>query len=273
MVANTHPGNSMFISSLLRTSSVAAACWDARWSTRNYRLLVREAMTLKDLETSASTVHEEADNKKLTKKLWVVSERSSVNKIKGSSTLSNGPNGKSSHCNRFQYGYGYGDSARVKFSGRQSDYSLSPIRSIQRSHNPNQAHNFLTQTLVPIQLNLSNFASVRSFAQSFLSLGITAPYSGQSRRLKLQASEQDSSKGPSRIIIVSSSGQSTFLPGTGLSFNGLNSDTKYSAMEVYGPVQAGTRSITPTSCGFKTQNVKSSLCASWMYCDKTRQTV
>ncbi|KAG2234858.1 hypothetical protein INT48_000521 [Thamnidium elegans] len=55
MVANTHPGNSMFISGLLRTSSVAAACWDARWSTRNYRLLVREAMTLKDLETSAST--------------------------------------------------------------------------------------------------------------------------------------------------------------------------------------------------------------------------
>lgn len=105
-VVSIYPGNSMLVSSLLRTFSVAAAFWDACWNMRNCRLLLREAVALKNLETSASTgilcsisddivkgkfysdntintdlVHEEADNKKLAKKLWVVSERLLADKM------------------------------------------------------------------------------------------------------------------------------------------------------------------------------------------------
>ncbi|KAI9253280.1 Rossmann-fold NAD(P)-binding domain-containing protein [Helicostylum pulchrum] len=139
---------------------------------------------------------------------------------------------------------------------------IMPCRTLDRS---NEAIVKIKQTvpnadLIPMQLDLSDFASVRSFAELFLSLGLplhmlinNAGLILNERILTVDGYETTFqvnhlghfllvdlltprlvSSGASRIIIVSSSGQSTFLPSTGIDFNNLNSDTKkYSAMEAY----------------------------------------
>lgn len=138
---------------------------------------------------------------------------------------------------------------------------IIPCRTLERSE---KAIKKIKETvpeadLVSMQLDLSNFASIRSFVRSFLSFGLplhilinNAGLISSERVLTVDGYETTFAvnhlghfllvnllteklviTGSARIIIVSSSGQSTFLPSTGIDFNNLNGEVKFSSMEAY----------------------------------------
>lgn len=114
--------------------------------------------------------------------------------------------------------------------------------------------------LIGLQLDLSDTASIRSFAKEFIDLGISldilinnagimaCPKSftkdgfetqfgvnhlGHFLLVELLTEKLKSTK-HSRIVIVSSSGNSQFVSESGIDFENLNAEKKYSAFGVYG---------------------------------------
>jgi WW domain-containing oxidoreductase len=139
---------------------------------------------------------------------------------------------------------------------------IIPCRTLEKS---NGAIEHIKQTvphadLVPIQLDLSDIASVKAFAQAFLDLNLpldilinnagvmACPKSFTKDGFETQfgvnhlghflltqlLTDKLKASAPSRIVIVSSSANSQTAPSTGLDFDNLNAEKKYSPCLVYG---------------------------------------